>query len=410
MVSARLPRGGSIVVTAAASLAIVAGSASLSAAATPAFLTASNPPVLAGDVFDYALTQTTTTTVPGQKPIVKEQNDTEKIVATADASYGGRKNLIRLQYIDAKAPATTIYAYVGFAAVPGATAEVLYFSTSEEKDGSNGTYIEQTFPLGEIEDEFPEAAGLHWSDATPSTTIGNVVSALEQEEWTIARYADGSYSYDDAFTSNLLGITQGFVTKRVVAANGTGYSKNTSTGENPSSVFVGLPVALKGSHAVPVTFVLHNSSKAPPFAPQTIDVPDWYPSHDASPKPLASFPFVNAGLATTPAACGVRKGIKAFDIHGTSYVLDPVQGFYDTSTEDVYDAAGLGEVCAITTSYSVAYNMLPPGVPGAVAGTVASTSAFVLTNETGPRPLFGFARSVHPLSAGLRLRSWGELH
>ncbi len=151
---------------------------------------------------------------------------------------------------------------------------------------------------------------------------------------------------------------------------------------------------------IPVTRAGGNPLPGKPTPPNTVDVPDWYPpAHDLPQNPLLNTQVTNKGVVTTPAACGKR--ISAFDLHGTSSQVDPLEATYTTSTEDEYDAAGQGLVCAISKYVVVTYSEEVPPALGSISSTSVITSVIVLTSETGPKPLFGLAGGAQPFSLDL---------
>jgi hypothetical protein len=184
-----------------------------------------------------------------------------------------------------------------------------------------------------------------------------------------------------------------------VASNGTGKLTNATTGQNLLTVTVGLPAVQHAKAVIPVTTAGGNPLPGKPKPASTVDVPDWYPSHDAAPKPLASSEITDKGLVSAPAACGKRAGVKAFDLHGESTRLDPLAATYLVETEDEYDAAGLGSICSILESKTSEYSD-SAFESGKVIGTVTTTAVTILTSESGPKPLFGVAGGAQPFSLG----------
>jgi len=360
------------------------------------------PPVLPGDVFNYASTSTTTITFVGSpNPIVEKASLDYTIKASSPSSFNKHAGLTKLTYIFPTISAITAESsYVGFIAGDGAMEEILYGDeTSEKIPAGNNTFESgtstQTEAVGSIQSVFPEAAGQHWSPAATSTTVTDLTGKSASDKATDTEFADGTVTSVDVSIDGAMKQT----TTKTVSANGTGKITIALTGYNPSSTTVGLPAVQHGKVVIPVTTVLGTQLPAKPGPSSTLDVPDWYPSHDAPPKPLYSIEVTDKGVVSAPAACGKRAGTKAFDLHGTSTKLDPVSATYSTTTEDEYDAAGLGPICTVGTTKSYDYSETAFDT-GKVTGTVDSVAISILTSESGPKPLFGIAGGAQPFSLG----------
>jgi hypothetical protein len=358
------------------------------------------PPVLPGDVFDFASASTTTITLTGVKPIVEKTTFDYTIKASGPATFDHRTKLTKLAYTFPVGNATlSDDEYVGFVAGDGAMEEVLYGVTTSTKDvtptGTESGTSTQTFPAGGIESVFPEVAGQHWSPAATSTTVSDLTGKSAGDKLTETEFADGSLTSDDVATEGSSKVT----TVKTIAANGTGKLDETITGFNPETVSVGLPAVQHSKTVIPVTTAGGNALPAKPAPAMTIEVPDWYPSHDAPPKPLYSAEVTDKGLVSAPAACGKRAGTKAFDLHGESTKLDPVAASYTTTVEDEYDAAGLGPICSTEKFETYNYSELAFET-GKVISSVVTSDVSILTSESGPKPLFGVVGGAQPFSLG----------
>jgi hypothetical protein len=361
------------------------------------------PPVLAGDVFNYSATSTTTiTSIFSPNPIVEKSTLDETIKAAGPFTFNRHPNLTRLEYTFPGDSTLTEAVYVGFVPGSGATEEVVYGSETTDSLGTpaepESTVSTQTYPVGGIESVFPEAAGQHWSPAATSTTVSTETGKPVNSKSTITDFADGSSTTDsttvDAAATPVLTST----VKESIASNGTATETQASTGANLETVTVGLPAAQHGKFLIPVKTVGGNPLPAKPTT-SLVEVPDWYPSHDAPPKPLLSSEVIDKGLVTTPAACGKRAGFKAFDLHGESAKLDPFDATYLTTTLDEYDMAGLGPVCTISEFKSYDYGD-SAFETGKLIGTATTATVMILTSESGPKPLFSAAGGAQPFSLG----------
>ncbi len=348
---------------------------------------ASNPPILAGDVFHYSTKSTTTITTVGLKPIVESVSGTLTITASGGATFDGRKGLTKLAYVYAfGGTSSTEYAYIGFEPSGALMRELLYGSTQATSEyGATESSI-STYPAGAIEAYYPEAAGQRWSPAATFTTVSQDAAPGETSKTTRTDYLDGSYVSDQ---NSVTGSTKASVTA-TLSSNGTGKTTTSSTGDNNGSGTFGLPVAKSGKYYIPETTEGGNPLRAKPTPTETYEVPDWFPSHDAPAHPLAVSEVTNKGLVTTPTTCGAFKGIKAYELESTSSTLDPIDGSIETSIGYEYDVPGRGNVCSTSTMSGESYSNSPPKATGALTGTTKSVTVTVLTSESGPKPLTGY--------------------
>jgi len=372
------------------------------ALSTVIFRPDATPPVLPGDVFNYVTTSTTTLTSIFSKPTVEKITEDETIKASAPFSFNKHANLTKLEYTSPSSPQINEVLYVGFVPGSGATEEVEYGGVTT---GNLGTTAEpetlvstETYAVGGILSVFPEAAGQHWSPAATYTTVSDETGKPETAKSTVTDFADGTYTSDSTVVNSATKPVLTDTLTQNVAANGTVKVTQAVTGFNLETLTVGLPAVQDGKIVIPVKTVGGNELPAKPTT-SLIDVPDWYPSHDAAPKPLLSAEITDKGAVTTPAACGKRAGVKAFDLHGEITKLDPFAATYSVTTEDEYDAAGLGPICTISESKLDDYSdsVLDPGK---LLGTATTSSVMILASETGPKPLFGVAAGMQPFSLG----------
>jgi hypothetical protein len=359
---------------------------------------AATPPVLPGDVFNYTSTSTSTITSVGEPPLTTNTTDNFTIRASAPFTFNKHSGLTRLAYVHSAGVTVTEDTYVGSVPHGGVNEEVAYGDTYTTKivnpAGTIAGSGTQTFAVGSILSLYPEAAGQHWSPAATSTIVGKVSGTDLSGASNDIDYVDGSYSNDTSETVFGLKIA----TVETLLSNGTGKSVTTSSVLNPKTTLVALPKPAKSGFAIPVTTSGGNALPNPPVPAKTVDVPDWYPSRDKPSDPLLQSEIVDLGLVTTPAACGIRAGLKAFDLHGTSAQLDPLAAAYTTSVQDEYDVSGLGPVCTIENLVSHSYSEAG-ATAGKVSGTVVSKTVVILKSESGPKPLSAFANGG-PFSLG----------
>jgi hypothetical protein len=407
--TSRLARRGAAG-AALATLALAAGGSG-SAANAVIFGPQATPPVLAGDVFHYAGKSVSTSTSPGSKPVVKDTTESFTISVSGNATFDKRSGLTKLAF-EYAGVTESVAEYVGFTPAGGVMQERAYGATVTEKDTGQLVTSTETIAAGQILDEYPEVAGLRWNPAATSVTVVKLTGSGEAGSGKDVSYADGSYS--DFVSANIGGGA--FVTEitDTLDATGAGSIVGVQTGTNKQTVTFGLPVKAKSGFAIPVTSAGGNNLPAKPTPAKTVHVPDWFPSHDLASRPLYDASIVNEGLVSTPATCGARARVKAFDVRSTETTLDPVGGFYDVAVYDEYDAAGLGNVCATETDMTYFYDNGPPLGPG--TGKLTSTSKLVsvsvLTSESGPKPLFARGAGAAPFSLDIRqpraLRFWSR--
>jgi hypothetical protein len=193
-------------------------------------------------------------------------------------------------------------------------------------------------------------------------------SLLEYDGTTedTTRAADGAYEAKgiDHYETFLIPYV------RILYANGTGTNSETLSGGVREYTF-GLPVSKGGKIVIPVTKT-YEGGKA------TADVPDWYPSHAAPSKPLATTTMTDFGVVKAPAACGARAGTSATKLEDRFEELDPVYGFTYLETDTYYVKAGLGRICRVISTVETLYDN---ETTGAIDSVDTTTTSEVLLSE-----------------------------
>ena len=331
-------------------------------------------PLVPGDTFTYAFSDVTELASPNNPILTFSDHGTFAVAVSAGATFAGHTGLLRLRYSGSTPPTDE---YVGFATGAGGTFEerTYGFVTSYPKQGS----ITRTIAGGSIENEYPEAEGRTWSPAADSETASLLDGSAPAVSLTVDDFADGSYhSYrvdDDANGKVRRGVT--------VTADGRAIATIDQPGYNPGSTSFGAPFATKTCFFIPATSAGANVVSQPPARPFTRDVPDWYPGHGAVPLPLLTISETVRGPVLTPAACGGRARLRAFDLRTTQRRIDPDAGTVEYVTGDEYDVARLGNACTIQIDRMEAYDNAAGGNLVA-AQTVRSIT--ILTAIHGPEP------------------------
>jgi len=348
----------------------VTAGAAVCAFAAPAGATV---PLVSGDAFHYASTYESTVDEPGVAPVHSAAKGTFSVAVSGGASFAGRANLIKLHFYNLTSAQDQ---YVGFNQLAGGrTEERLYGSSSK---GGTGITTE-TIPFGSIQNEYPEAQGRAWSPAADSMTLNQFAGPKSPDNFTENAFADGSYHWSE-YLSFTTGIVRGTGS---LAADGSAKLTSSLPGYNTGTTTYGTPLARKGGFAIPVTSQGFNQLPAPPAKPHTVDVPDWYPGNALVPRPLLLQTETNNGRVVTPPACGLRAGLKAFDLHETTRSLDPLVGSVWVTTTDEFDMAVFGDVCTISKTVFAAYENT---ITGNLLDNGTSTWVAVLTGVSGPRP------------------------
>lgn len=212
-------------------------------------------------------------------------------------------------------------------------------------------------------DMLPEKAST-WAEP-----VAQKESLLEYDGSTedSTRAADGSYAAKGV--DHYEGFFIPFV--RVLSSNGTGSNSETLSGGVREYTF-GLPTPHAGKTVIPV-IKSYQGVKA------TVDVSDWYPSHGAPSKPLATSTMTDFGVVKAPAACGSRAGTSATKLENTFDELDPVYGFTYVETDTYYVKPGLGRICRLISTTETLYNNESNG---AIDSVDTTTTSVVLTSET----------------------------
>jgi hypothetical protein len=291
-------------------------------------------------------------------------------------------------------PGATVYSYYGLVPEPVANREIFYGSQSfYTYDGGALTETDTlTISGGALVHEYPEALGQHWSTATATTEVGTI-TGQESGKSTHVTFLDGTYTTEATYVAG----SEKEVSTTSVSANGKAKITDSLTNTNVKVTEVGSPVASHGKFVLPFSVSGGNALPNAPTPAQTVDVPDWFPSHDLPPNPLYSGETVNKGLVTTPAVCGKRAGLKAYLLYTTVAVLDPLLGTDKTTVTSEYDAPSLGDVCSTEDILTDEYANGSSGIPqatGKLTATVKENIVSILTAETGPKPLLGFGGGV----------------
>jgi hypothetical protein len=321
---------------------------------------------------------------------------TYEVVATGNASFAGRTGLTRLDFIDAGEPGESYAQYVG-ATAAGNVLQERFFGASQRMPSDGGTLTATTVsPEGEILDEYPEAAGLRWNALATETNDIAISAPAYHYGSTETIHNDGSSSYS---LHTVAGANTSSGT-RVLNSDGSVRIDSRQTGWYEGIETIGLPFLAGGRYFIPITTSGGNPlSDAAPAPAKTVDVPDWYPSHDLAPRPLVSASVVNEGRGSLPAVCG-RIG-SAFRLHLAYASLTPYGGTASKAFEDEYDVPGLGNVCTVETFADFYVPDDGIGGKGALLNSVTGVIVSTLTGESGPRPLLRDRASTPRVSGGL---------
>jgi hypothetical protein len=212
--------------------------------------------------------------------------------------------------------------------------------------------------------EYPEKAGLKWTDNFPYTIDYAIDTGSFQFVEAGTQEADGAYVLTETTKSG----SYDNVTKYDLKANGTGTLKSETTGSPTIDFVFGLPIKKDGSEVIPVK-----------INGQTTYVPDWFPGGGEPLSPLEYYSSKIISLGKAPTTCGAQSGAAAYDVRETGYSLDPVGGELGTQTEDFYDSPTLGLVCSVDV---VQYSVYDNESSGNVSVTFANTVVQVLTGES----------------------------
>jgi hypothetical protein len=199
-----------------------------------------------------------------------------------------------------------------------------------ELESSDSAGIKQTTVYGAgngTYDQLPEVPQARWSNtATRTVSIANAVAGSTLDD----RYqADGSYEEHavpvEGRTASSQSYPDGYATYQFPYQGGT----------NNSTIAFSPPAGGK-LQILFTNFLLHIT--------QLYTMNDWYP---ASPVPLASDAYRNAGTVAIPSACKVPKryGKTATQIVEQIERLDIVFGQYETTQRTTYVTAPYGLVC-----------------------------------------------------------------
>jgi hypothetical protein len=245
----------------------------------------------------------------------------------------------------------------------------VYASSTAEAGGVTAHDVAQReYTTPYYYDILPETSGGSWaepvavSDKTDDydVTSGKSTNVLS---YTLARNADGSYKET--------GVDGTVAYTRVVDSNGTGYDSDKLSGGVRTWTY-GLPELDKSAYVIPATETYGSTT-------DTVLVPDWYPSHDAPSKPLATSEAHDLGKVKPPAACaGAYSANMATHLEMIYTQLDPVYGDTYDETDDYYVVPGVGRICRLISIVETDYDKESTG---RVASTEKTTSSEVLLSE-----------------------------
>jgi hypothetical protein len=360
-------------VTALAALAVPALIASTGVGAVAALPrvvphAAPTPPFANGDTFEYAQTDTSVVTVPGQQPTttVTTANAAESV--QYPYSYGTKKNAYLLtttvqdtsdangevdQDVLGFVRAGSIYALEYFA-------DFATFYAASQAYGTQSIVYKAPY---DVIAEYPESVGLSWTDNPAvdyklSENLGSFEIGIDESQ-----QGDGAYHETQTVTS----ASGQSVSQYDLQGNGTGTILEEQPSQPKQKYAIGLPEERGSAEVIPVE-----------LGKDTTYVPDWYPGGGSPLSPLADNTATIESLQNTPQACGSEAGQPAYDVRQTGYGLDPVGGEYVTIQYDQYDSPSLGLICSVDAVDYIFYDNL---TTGAVEFTLAITDVQVLTGE-----------------------------
>jgi hypothetical protein len=304
------------------------------------------------------------------------------------AAFGGRRGLVDEHTVYAQAAGSpqelTFDQFIGFTRAGAITQSRMYGYQSFSSTTTQTETLVETFPGGSVGGETPERAGQTWSppaDYSGTYSMAGRGGLAGKSAAGFGRFgADGSYAVANRIRIETSSKRFAWDYNEALYSDGAGVIVSDETGYEPGSAWFGLPARSGRGFVIPVTTEGGNPQPGPPSPKKTVDVPDWFPGGARAPHPLASTVDVDTGETRTPAGCGARSGLLAYDIHETNAALDPIQGFYSVQTSDQYDSPALGIVCTITYWNTYTYNNYGNGL-GSFFPEVDTT---ILLSETGP--------------------------
>jgi hypothetical protein len=333
-------------------------------------------PLVNGDQFTYAFAYETDNTVGNQTTYI-QLNATLTAVLSGPTTYNGVPAYeLRTtgNTTSGTVPASLDYVdYVNLITSGGHTEYVDYgYDHADVLDRCCGvtehddTKVDYATPF--IRDVLPETAGEAWNepvamketiddyDHTPENSP-NILSGTE----TIA--GDGSYQGS--------GMNYDVAESRLLRSDGTGYVVDGPANGARQWAYA-LPGKDSSGHEVIPATESYDSKSA------TNLVPDWYPGGGAPANPLVRELTRNYGASKTPAKCGKRAGTSA-TLLVTSYTqLDPIIGYTDDETIDIWVLAGSGAICTIDVAVKKNYDN---EVKGTLTKTTTTSTIWVLLSE-----------------------------
>ena len=204
--------------------------------------------------------------------------------------------------------------------------------------------IDSNFVLDDVQrgagsgvvDMLPDTSGSSWRN---SAQLVSVEADPDGQTSTRLVNADGSYSEADVFPD-------GTFSSAVANADGSGFYR----------VLKGSPIETDYNYSAPaggkvsITITMPGASPVP--SPVVVTVPNWQPAGG-----LASDAYVDQGVVTIPAACGLpaKFGTSGFDVAEHRTATDPIFGTIEDVTAHAYVVQGRGVVCAVRHDSVTAY-------------------------------------------------------
>jgi hypothetical protein len=342
---------------------------------TVAVTVLSTHPVTDGDTLTLAgtLVHTIDRPVPApsstQPPSTTTANVTDVLTITStSATFGGQSGLIDENSLETDASPLQSIATNGdaFTHFVSSGSSLDLFEVGSSSGDSNGVKDTVTFgPGAGLLDELPDANGAAWQNTAAQTFL-----ETEPDTTTLARTtnADGTYTETDKYLGRYTGTT---TTSADLSAALDGFEGL------PVNVTYGAPSGSGTSASIPFSI-----AAVPPAAPGILlqgKIPDWYPSPTI---------FADSATKTTaqaiPASCNATAGAgtTATAIVETTTHLDTALGTYETRTQTLFFAPGVGVVCAQLADIVKTFYDYTGQSPSIVAGLNVALSATPIQIDT----------------------------
>ena len=333
-----------------------------------------------GDTFEYSITYKITVSQPSSTPAAGNANLTDSETVTYPATYG-KKDVYLLTDTENYGPSYpggyVVKSYYGFVAEHSERALLEYGYRWEDIYESSvvGNFVQMNDKPYSIAAEYPESAGLGWSDNFGYKSSGwDAYSGGSSYREEIE--ADGAYRSTTQYTGP--SSTQTDIDH--LTSNSTGKSIVDVNGSESGEWTFGLPFVSRGSEFIPVK-----------RGKTTTDVPDWFPGSGAPLLPLSDTSVKIVAYAGAPGVCRSQAGTYAYDIRMKTRYLDPVGGSYMTDTYDAFDNPSLGLICSVDSETNRLYFNASNG---ALEETLVYKTIWVLTGE---QPSIGTGGHAAPL-------------